>query len=131
MLMRFVIVGAVVAFAALLFREALAALLPRTRLSYGITIVVTYALGIWGAFELHRRWTFGAHRQSSLLGYAMTSIGGGLAATWLADALRYRFIWPQSLEIYADSAAFALALGTVSVLSFVINERLIFRQPKS
>ncbi len=125
---RFVIVGAAVALAALLFREALAALLPPTRLSYGFTIVVTYALGILAAFELHRRWTFSARRQSSLLGYALTSIAGGLATTAFADTLRYRFIWPQALEIYADSIAFALALGAVSVVSFVINERLVFRR---
>jgi putative flippase GtrA len=130
---RFLLVGLVVGLIAIVLREWIARALPAdTPVFYSLSIVVVYAMGILLSFALHSRFTFGVRtefdKSERLAPFFAVALVGAMA-TWLVSLVcRYGLAFDRVFGELAGSAAFAVGAVTASLVTYVLNARMVFHR---
>jgi putative flippase GtrA len=133
---RFLTVGAFVGVITVGCRELIGHLLADdTPLSYSVSVVGAYVVGIALSFLLNHRVTFGAHPETrnwrKFLQFASFAVIG-LFTTWaLSLGLRYGTSLAELTGRLAKPLAFASATFLSSLLTYPLNSRFVFAGGRS
>lgn len=125
-------VGVFVGLATVAVREVIAALLPSdTPIFYSISIIVVYAFGVGLSFQMQLRITFGGAKANQpnlqrVSRFITVAIGGALATSLLALALRYGLGFDGIFGRYSPTAAFIIAAVATSGITYAVNALLVF-----
>jgi putative flippase GtrA len=128
---RFLAIGALVGLFTVAIRELVGLALPEDGpISYSVSVVIAYSLGILSSFELNRRYTFrasGTSRQRDRFLPFIVCALVGLACTWaLSLIFRYGLSLDAVIGVLARSVAFATATLLSSLLTYFLNARFVF-----
>ncbi len=129
---RFFMIGSLVGIATILVRELIASMLGSDgKLDYLITICGAYGFGIIASFTLQRLFTFRDHGDRRARDYfvlfTLVAIAGGVLVALLSFVFRYALLADSLFNQYAPSVAFITASLLVSVLSYWVNAKYVFR----
>ncbi len=129
---RFFIIGSVVGIATVLVRELISTMLDAdSKIEYLITICGAYGFGIIASFSLQRKFTFHDHGESRardhFVLFTLVALAGGALVALLAFVFRYAILTDWLSNQYAPTVAFITATLIVSVLSYWVNAKYVFR----
>ena len=130
---RFIFIGALVGLLTVAVRELIGAILPGdSPVSYSVSILIAYSLGILSSFELNRRFTFRsstASRQRDGLPLFILCALVGMGCTWLLTLLiRYGLSLDAVIGRAARTVAFAIATLLASFVNYFLSARFVFRR---
>jgi putative flippase GtrA len=127
---RYMAVGAALAVFTILLREVLALLMPDTPVSYAMSILIAYGVGILLSFELQQKITFGQIpaplRRKKFRRFFVISVSIALFATAFAHFLRYQFGLGGLSGQYVPTVAFVITVLITAVASFTLNRLFVF-----
>jgi putative flippase GtrA len=129
---RFFIIGSVVGIATVLVRELISIMLDADdKVEYLITICGAYGFGIIASFTLQRLFTFRNHGESRardpFILFTLVALAGGALVALLSFLLRYTLLFDTLFNEYAATVAFIIASLLVSVVSYWVNAKFVFR----
>ncbi len=129
---RFFIIGSGVGIATVMLRELIDMMLVAGgKIEYLISICGAYGFGIIASFTLQRVFTFQYDREKRtrdhFLPFTFVAIAGGVLVALLSFLFRYALSFDSFLNQYAASVAFMTASILVSVLSYWVNVKYVFR----
>ncbi len=129
---RFFMIGSLVGIATILVRELIASMLGADdKVDYLITICGAYGFGIIASFTLQRLFTFPDHgnrrARDHFVLFTLVAIAGGVLVALLSFVFRYALLTDPLFIQYAASIAFITASLLVSVLSYWVNAKYVFR----
>jgi putative flippase GtrA len=129
---RFFMIGSLVGIATILVRELIASMLGSDgKLDYLITICGAYGFGIIASFTLQRLFTFrndeGKRASGHFVLFVLVAMTGGALVALLSFVFRYALLNDSLFNQYTPTLAFIAATLLVSVLSYWVNAKYVFR----
>ena len=129
---RFLAIGGLVGVLTVAVRELVGLALPGDGpVSYSVSIVIAYSVGILTSFELNRRFTFRSaapsQQREELLSFVACAIVGQVCTLALSLLLRYGLSLDAAIGRLARPVAFATATLLSSLLTYFLNARFVFR----
>jgi putative flippase GtrA len=125
-------VGALAGLLTIGLRELIALALPSdTPLYYSLSVLIAYALGTLASYVLHHGFTFQSshdlHNVTVFLSFVVVGVVGA-ASTWaLSLFFLYSLDFGGLFGRLGGAAAFAFAALLSSVLTYMLNALLVFR----
>ncbi|HFD11031.1 MAG TPA: GtrA family protein [Crenotrichaceae bacterium] len=129
---QFFIIGSMVGIATVLVRELISILLKSDgRMDYLISICGAYGFGIIASFTLQRLFTFRNHgkkrARDHFIPFTLVALGGCILVALLSFLLRYTLLSHPIDNEYAATIAFITASLLVSIVSYWVNAKFVFR----
>lgn len=129
---QFFIIGSGVGIATVLVRELIDFLLDSNgQIEYLISICGAYGFGIISSFTLQRLFTFRNHGSrraiDHFIPFVLVALAGGVLVALLSFVFRYAVLVDRGLAEYAATIAFVTASLVVSILSYWVNAKFVFR----
>ena len=127
--LRFCLVGAVVAVAALLSLAGLQLLVPQTPTGYAASVAIVYVNGIALSFFLQRRFVFVASPGRQLVRFTrfvVTALFGAILTSAVSSGFRFTVNWPNAINAYSGFLSFIVACLLASAMTFSIYRYWVF-----
>jgi len=128
--LQYLIVGGIVGVVTIALREAVAFLIGTdTPLTYALSIVIAYATGIMLSFVWQSGFTFGRrvpYTAGRMALFAIVATAGAGMTVVLARFIRYGLEVDHQFGLAGPGLAFAFAALSTSVVSYAVNEHVVF-----